>query len=263
MSVTDAHPVLACAGIPIAALSPEDAVSKILWLAKEPLRTGIDVHLCNAYTLALADRDPELHRLLSRAKMNLPDGTPVVWANRALHRGQDVPRQRVRGPSLFQDVFERGQESGVRHYLLGSTPDVLDALVLRLTDQYPKAEIVGTDSPPFRELTEAEISEQLARIESRDPDIVWVGLGTPKQDFECARLAATMRHVVIGVGAAFDFAAGTKPEAAEWVQRSGLEWVHRFAHEPRRLWRRYLFGNTRFLRAATRRRGVHPDEGER
>jgi len=256
MSVTDQHMTLTCAGIPIASLSPVDAVSKIIWLAKAPLQTGIDVHLCNAYSLALADRDPHLHRVLSRAKINLADGTPVVWANRALHRGQEVPKQRVRGPSLFHDVFERGQDVGVRHYLLGSTPAVLDALSTNLAAKYPKAEIVGLDSPPFRSLTDVEQIEQVDRIKACDPDIVWVGLGTPKQDFECARLASQMNRVVIAVGAAFDFAAGTKDEAAEWVQRSGLEWAHRLAHEPRRLWRRYLFGNTRFVRAATRRRPV-------
>jgi N-acetylglucosaminyldiphosphoundecaprenol N-acetyl-beta-D-mannosaminyltransferase len=254
MSLTTEHPVVACAGIPISALSPRDAAYKLIWLAHAPLAAGVDVHLCNAYTLALADRDPALHALLRSAMMNLPDGTPVVWANRLLHPEVEMPKQRVRGPDLFLDVFDYGQDTGVRHYLLGSTPEVLESLTLNLAERFPAAKIVGVESPPFRELSDAERAEQRARIEESGAEIVWVGLGTPKQDIECARLASEMRRVFVAVGAAFDFAAGTKIEAAEWMQKSGLEWVHRFSQEPRRLWRRYLFGNARFVRATLSRR---------
>jgi N-acetylglucosaminyldiphosphoundecaprenol N-acetyl-beta-D-mannosaminyltransferase len=250
-----AHPVVACAGIPISALSPDDAAHKVVWLARAPLAAGVDVHLCNAYTLALADRDPGYHELLRRAMLNLPDGTPVVWANRLMHRDTEVPHQRVRGPGLFLDVFAIGEPLGLRHYLLGSTPEVLEALQQNLLERFPQALIVGVESPPFRDLTDVEQAEQRARIEASGAEIVWVGLGTPKQDVECARLAHEMKLVFVAVGAAFDFAAGTKPEAAEWIQNSGLEWVHRLSHEPRRLWKRYLFGNARFVRAALSRRG--------
>jgi N-acetylglucosaminyldiphosphoundecaprenol N-acetyl-beta-D-mannosaminyltransferase len=254
VSLTSTHPVVACAGIPIASLSPRDAAHKLIWLARAPKTTGIDVHLCNAYTLALADRDPEFHRLLRDAMMNLPDGTPVVWANRLLHPEEDIPKQRVRGPGLFLDVFELGQEVGLRHYLLGSTPEVLEALCANLADSFPAAQVVGVESPPFRELTEAEQAEQLARIEASGAEIVWVGLGTPKQDVECARMAKASDRVFVAVGAAFDFAAGTKSEAAPWMQNNGLEWMHRLSQEPGRLWKRYLFGNARFVRATIQRR---------
>jgi N-acetylglucosaminyldiphosphoundecaprenol N-acetyl-beta-D-mannosaminyltransferase len=249
------HAVLACAGIPISALSPEDAAYKIIWLARAPLASGVDVHLCNAYTLALADRDPAMHELLRRAMLNLPDGTPVVWANRLLHPDAEVPKQRVRGPGLFLDVFDYGQEVGLRHYLLGSTPEVLEALSVNLSLRFPAAKIVGVESPPFRDLDDAERSEQMDRIDSSGAEIVWVGLGTPKQDFEVARMARMSRRVFVAVGAAFDFAAGTKAEAAPWMQNNGLEWLHRLNQEPGRLWKRYLFGNARFVRATLRRRG--------
>jgi N-acetylglucosaminyldiphosphoundecaprenol N-acetyl-beta-D-mannosaminyltransferase len=250
-----AHAVVPCAGIPISALSPEDAAYKIIWLARAPLASGVDVHLCNAYTLALADRDPSLHDLLRSAMLNLPDGTPVVWANRLMHPDADVPKQRVRGPGLFLDVFDYGQDVGLRHYLLGSTPDVLERLTVNLLERFPAAQIVGVESPPFRDLDDVERAEQLARIESSGAEVVWVGLGTPKQDVEVARLARQSRRVFVAVGAAFDFAAGTKTEAAPWMQNNGLEWVHRLGQEPRRLWKRYLFGNARFVRATLRRRG--------
>ena len=254
MSLMRIHPVVACAGIPISSLSPRDAAHKIIWLARAPRTTGIDVHLCNAYTLALADRDPKLHEMLRAAMLNLPDGTPVVWANRLLHPAEDIPKQRVRGPSLFLDVFDLGQEVGLRHFLLGSTPEVLSALQVNLQANYPAARIVGVESPPFRDLTQAEQEDQLARIEASGAEIVWVGLGTPKQDIECSRMASMSSLVFVAVGAAFDFAAGTKSEAAPWMQNNGLEWMHRLSQEPGRLWKRYLFGNARFLRATLQRR---------
>ena len=142
----------------------------------------------------------------------------------------------------------------MRHYLLGSTPDVLESLRHNLETSYPAARIVGVESPPFRDLTSEEEAEQLERIERSGAEIVWVGLGTPKQDLECARMAASSRKVFVAVGAAFDFAAGMKPEASPWMQNNGLEWVHRLSHEPGRLWKRYLFGNVRFVRAALKGR---------
>jgi N-acetylglucosaminyldiphosphoundecaprenol N-acetyl-beta-D-mannosaminyltransferase len=254
VSLASTHPVVACAGIPISSLSPRDAAHKLIWLARAPKSTGIDVHLCNAYTLALADRDPDFHQLLRAAMLNLPDGTPVVWANRLFHPAEDIPKQRVRGPGLFLDVFNLGQEVGLRHYLLGSTPEVLGTLQTNLEASYPAARIVGVESPPFRDLTKREQIEQLVRIEESGAEIVWVGLGTPKQDIECARMAAVSKRVFVAVGAAFDFAAGTKTEAAPWMQNNGLEWMHRLTQEPGRLWKRYLFGNARFVRATLGRR---------
>jgi N-acetylglucosaminyldiphosphoundecaprenol N-acetyl-beta-D-mannosaminyltransferase len=129
---------------------------------------------------------------------------------------------------------------------------VLSALEAELCRRFPKAAIVGAVSPPFRALTEEETAEQTARIVDSKAQVVWVGLGTPKQDWESARLAVDIPAVFIAVGAAFDFVAGEKKQAPMWMQRNGLEWLFRLAVEPRRLWRRYLFGNARFLRAISR-----------
>jgi N-acetylglucosaminyldiphosphoundecaprenol N-acetyl-beta-D-mannosaminyltransferase len=245
-------PVVACAGVPVTACTRQEGAREVVRLATTEIPTGHDVHLCNAYTLALADQDPTLRHLLRTASVNFPDGMSVVWANRLRHRRQDLPRGRVYGPDLFLDVFALGQAARVAHYLLGSTPDVLDRLVDQLQQRFPDARIVGSESPPFRTLTHEEEAEQLERIRASGAQLVWVGLGTPKQDVESARISRALPVTCVAVGAAFDFVAGTKKQAPEWMQDHGLEWSYRLATEPRRLWRRYLLGNVRFVWAAVR-----------
>jgi N-acetylglucosaminyldiphosphoundecaprenol N-acetyl-beta-D-mannosaminyltransferase len=244
--------VVPCLGVPITACTRTQAALEVVRLATTDLDHGVDIHLCNAYTLALADKDSRFKALLQRASINFPDGKSVVWANKLLHRMRTIPNDRVYGPDLFLDVFENGQELGLRHYLLGSTPQVLSGLETELRRRFPKAAIVGAVSPPFRALTEQETAEQTARLVESKAQVVWVGLGTPKQDWESARLAGDIAAIFIAVGAAFDFIAGEKKQAPMWMQRNGLEWLFRLAAEPRRLWRRYLFGNARFLRATIR-----------
>ena len=246
--------VLPCAGVPITACSPARAAQEVVRLATSGGDRGADVHLCNAYTLALADKEPDFHAMLGRAAYNFPDGKSVVWANQLLHRSSGVPGERVYGPDLFLDVMALGRTVGLRHFLLGSTPEVLTRLEGELARRFPGAEIVGVASPPFRTVTEKESLEQIARLVSSRAQIVWVGLGTPKQDWETARLAANVPAVFCAVGAAFDFVAGNKRQAPRWMQRRGLEWLYRLATEPRRLWKRYLFGNARFVTAVARRR---------
>ena len=241
-----------CAGVPITACSPREAADEVIRLATRGGDAGADVHLCNAYTIALADKDPELRSLLGASTHNFPDGKSVVWANRILHPDACVPGVRVYGPDLFLEVVARGRAAGLSHYLLGSTPDVLRRLARELTLRCPGATVVGMSSPPFRQLTESETAAQIRMLASSGADVVWLGLGTPKQDREAARLAAAVPAVFCAVGAAFDFVAGTKKQAPVWMQQRGLEWLFRLATEPRRLWRRYLFGNARFLHAVTR-----------
>ena len=150
---------------------------------------------------------------------------------------------------------ERGVARGTRHYLYGSTEEVLSSLVSEIQRIAPGALIVGAESPPFRDLSDAELREVIVRIEAADVDVVWVGLGTPKQDYEVERMAAASATTFVAIGAAFDFIAGNKKRAPQWMQKSGLEWVFRLVSEPRRLWKRYLLGNARFLAAAVRRPG--------
>jgi N-acetylglucosaminyldiphosphoundecaprenol N-acetyl-beta-D-mannosaminyltransferase len=245
--------VVPCAGVPITACTPAEAAQEVIRLATSDLDRGVDVHLCNAYTLALADKDPEFKAVLKNASINFPDGKSVVWANKLLHRDRNLPSDRVYGPNLLLEVFALGQDVGLPHFLLGSTPGLLAKLEAELRRRFPAIEIVGLDSPPFRPLADDERERQRERILASGAKIVWVGLGTPKQDSETARLRGDVPLVFVAVGAAFDFVAGNKKQAPRWMQRSGLEWVFRLASEPRRLWRRYLFGNARFVLAAARR----------
>lgn len=244
--------VVPCAGVPITACSPADAAQAIIRLATRGDGRGADVHLCNAYTLALADEQPAFRSMLERSTHNFPDGKSLVWANQLLHRGVDVPSDRVYGPDLFLEVVARGRAVGLRHFLLGSTPQVLERLETELRRRFPGAEIVAVLSPPFRDLTEEESAAQIELLTSSGAQVVWLGLGTPKQDWEAARLRAHVPAVFCAVGAAFDFVAGNKPQAPRWMQTRGLEWLFRLLAEPRRLWRRYLFGNLRFVKAVAR-----------
>lgn len=247
---TAALPTVRCAGVPVATCTPEAAAERVLSLASAVPRRAADVHLCNAYTLALADRDPVLRDLLRAASDNFPDGQSLVWANRLRYGRAAVSPQRVYGPSLFLDVVDRGRALSVGHYLLGSTPLVMDRLRQNLLGRYPGARIVGCLTPPYGPWADAERARIVEDVVASGADVVWVGLGTPRQDVESVWLTQRAPVVAVAVGAAFDFIAGTKRQAPPWMGSHGLEWAFRLASEPRRLWRRYLFGNAAFLRAA-------------
>jgi len=231
--------------VDIVATSPGDAASALCAFAIRG--TPMHVHLVNAYTIALASESDDYRECLQEPAVNLPDGKPLAWASKLF--GQNPVARQVRGPQLFLDTFDVGQSAGVKHFLLGSTQDVLLKLQQNLLKRFPDAQIAGMESPPFRSLTPEEYAAQDARIVNSGAQIVWVGLGTPKQDFEARRLVDATGLLAVAVGAAFDFAAGTTREAPSWVQRVGFEWMFRLLSEPRRLWRRYLVGNFVFVRS--------------
>src|ERR687892_232608 len=203
------------------------------------------VHQCNAYNLLLASKDPTYQTVMNRGDLNLPDGWPAVWAGRRL----GVPvGERVAGADLCDAVFRRGIQTGLRHFFYGGTEATLERLVAHLRRNYPGIEIAGVYAPPFRPLTRSERGRITALVNGARPDVVWVGLGTPKQDYWMDEFRDRLdAGVLVGVGAVFDFLSGTKRRAPRWMQRSGLEWLHRLASEPRRLWRRYLLGNPEFV----------------
>ncbi len=240
------------AQLPIAIATPARAAEVLVELAAGEGLSGHDVHLLNAYSIALSDRREDYRALLREASLNLADGKPLSWVSR-LGGGRI---HQVRGPQLFHDVMAAGSDRAIRHYFLGTTPATLAKLREAVLALHPSLIIAGSESPPFRALSDLEQRQQDERIRASDADIVWVGLGTPKQDFEARRLAHALPIVAIAVGAAFDFTAGTQKEAPRWLGRIGLEWLFRFASEPRRLWRRYLFGNFRFLWAVFSRRNT-------
>lgn len=192
-----------------------------------------------------SQRDAALRHIHNRAGLVTPDGMPMVWLSR-LH-GHPQVRQ-VCGSDLLLACCERSVGTGHRHFFYGGAPGVAQRLVDRLRRRLPGLTVVGVHTPPFRALTAAEDDAIVAAINAAGPDIVWVGLSTPKQerwmDAHRGRLDAS---VLIGVGAAFDFHAGLKQRAPRWMQQGGLEWLFRLAAEPRRLWRRYLVNNPAFV----------------
>lgn len=210
---------------------------------------GFSVRLANAYCVALASTDKKYGDLLRNGGVNFPDGTPV-WGVMAclafLGRSGDKPG-RVRGPSFFKECLAKGRDRNLRHFFLGGTEDSLASLLLRVREEYPGIRIAGGHAPAFGPVDDSFISEQTQRILAAKPDIVWVGLGTPKQDFATTMLAKTTGVNCVGVGAAFDFMAGLVPEAPLFFQKSGTEWLYRLFSEPKRLWKRYTLGNAQFF----------------
>lgn len=206
------------------------------------------VHLTNAWHIALADDDNELREVLRNGR-NLPDGKPVVWAMHWLRGGNGMTQPgRVYGPTFFEKALEEGVARRVRHYFLGSTPETLEKLQSNLRNRFPGIDIVGASSPPFKDLTADDFAYELSKIEASKPHIVWVGLGTPKQDKAAAYLSPKYSGIFACVGAAFDFTAGNLREVPLWIQEAGLAWLFRLVQEPRRLWRRYIYGNAKFVR---------------
>jgi len=232
-----------CCGVRTDALSLAQAVSAIV--ERPPSDRAAAVHLCNAYTLSLARSRPDLAATLNRGDLNLADGMPLVWIGRLLGFGHMAGR--VYGPDLMLAVCRAGRERGLRHYLYGSGPGTVALLADRLREAAPGLAIVGVDSPPFRPLDAGEEQDLVARIKASRADVVWVGLGTPGQDEFVDRFRDRLDATLVAVGAAFDFHAGVKRQAPRWLRDHGLEWAFRLATEPRRLWRRYLLGNSSFL----------------
>jgi N-acetylglucosaminyldiphosphoundecaprenol N-acetyl-beta-D-mannosaminyltransferase len=195
-----------------------------------------------------SQRNPELRRIHNRAGLVTPDGTPLVWLSWLAGQSHVA---RVYGPDLMLRLFGASIEAGWRHFLYGASPATLERLTERLQCRFPGAHIVGRHSPPYRPTTPEEDAAEVRMIEAAKPDIVWVGLSTPKQE----RWMATHRPLLktpvllIGVGAAFDMHAGTLTQAPRVLQVLGLEWAFRLAMEPRRLWWRYVRNNPAFLLA--------------
>jgi N-acetylglucosaminyldiphosphoundecaprenol N-acetyl-beta-D-mannosaminyltransferase len=209
-----------------------------------------------------AQTDAELRAALLGSSLTVPDGMPVVWAANLMGENLD---DRVYGPELMHRYNERCRDRGHRVWLYGGRDQgSLAQLALNMHKVNPGMRIVGGYSPPFRPLTEAEEEEIARQINAARPDVLWVGIGVPKQEKWMAHMRDRLDvPVMCGVGAAFDFLAGRINQAPEWMQRRGLEWSYRIAQEPRRLLPRYVSHNPRFLAAATRqilseRRRSHP-----
>jgi N-acetylglucosaminyldiphosphoundecaprenol N-acetyl-beta-D-mannosaminyltransferase len=204
----------------------------------EQITHGVKGYIClaPAHNLMACRADPRLREIFNRSSLTVPDGMGTVWFLRLLgHKAG-----RVYGPDLLLETCRRGLEHGWGHYFLGGTPEAVDRLIKRLQQEFPGIQIAGVFSPPFRKMSENEEREMVDQINASRADAIWVGLGSPKQEYWMAEFRERLQApVMIGVGAAFDFLSGAKPQAPKWMQRVGLEWLFRLLSEPRRLWRRY------------------------
>jgi N-acetylglucosaminyldiphosphoundecaprenol N-acetyl-beta-D-mannosaminyltransferase len=230
-------------GTGVSALSLGQARDLVL-AARGQKRLGY-VCCATAYNVNLARTVPALRQAYNRSYLTTPDGMPLVWFGRG-HGHRDVTR--VYGPDLMEAVCDAGRASGLRHFFYGGDIGVAEELREKLCARFSGLQIVGTFTPPFTELSAAEQADLRGRISAAQPDVVWVGLSSPKQEqFMATHGASLDTGLLIGVGAAFDFLSGRVRQAPRWMQRSGLEWLFRLGTEPRRLWKRYLIHNPLFV----------------
>lgn len=235
-------------GVRVAAVDLERAVDVIdQWVQA---REQHYVCVTGVHGVMEARRDPDLREVHNRAGLVVADGMPLVWAGRYAHA---ATIGRVCGRELMPAVLARAAERGWSSYFYGGAPGIPERLAERFREQLPSLRVAGTWSPPYRELTAAEDDEVVARINAASPDLLWVGLGAPKQErWMAAHVGRLHVPVLLGVGAAFDMHAGVLRTPPHWLQDAGLEWLYRLAHEPRRLWRRYLRNNPAFVAAVLR-----------
>ena len=230
-------------GVGISAINMDMAVRTISrWIRA---REKHYVCITGVHGVMESQRDAGLKAIHNAAGMATPDGMPLVVLSRLLGKSHV---DRVYGPDLMLEVCRTGEDSGIRHYLYGATPATLANLERNLRQKFPRIQIAGVYSPPFRPLTAEEVQDVTDRINQSAADIVWVGLSTPKQEKWMHQFRPVVdAPVMVGVGAAFDFHAGQVSQAPRWMQRSCLEWFYRLTQEPKRLWRRYLINNPAFL----------------
>lgn len=229
-------------GTPVSAVSYDDVLAAI----SEPGQVRAQTFaFCNVHSIMTSRKDAAVRAALLSADVTTPDGMPLVWVLR--RRGQPA-QERVYGPDLMALALPHGVVLGWRHFLFGTTDDTLDRLEASAERLAPGVQIVGRHAPPFRAMTEAEDEQVLETIRASGANVVWVGLGMPKQELWMQRVRDRLPGVsLLAVGAAFDLLSGTVPQAPDWVQARGLEWAYRLWREPRRLWRRYLFNNPAFV----------------
>jgi N-acetylglucosaminyldiphosphoundecaprenol N-acetyl-beta-D-mannosaminyltransferase len=229
-------------GVGISAITFNEAVKTILHWADSAQRHY--VNLCTTHTVLECNNAPELNRIVNFGSLTFPDGMPLVWLGRS--HGYSI--ERVYGPDLMLAVCDRGQVQGVKHFFYGGQSGVPELLAQKLRERFPHIQIVGCYSPPFRKLTTVEEEEIVAMLNASNADIIWVGIGTPRQDYFVGEFRARLTSsVLIPVGAAFDFHAGIKRQAPRWMMNIGLEWLFRMLSEPRRLGKRYLVSNPTFI----------------
>jgi N-acetylglucosaminyldiphosphoundecaprenol N-acetyl-beta-D-mannosaminyltransferase len=243
LKVLREHAKVNVLGIGIDAVNMKQALARIADDLRRQ-RKGYVCH-CGVHGVMEAYRDSSLAKIFDEAALVTPDGMPTVWVGR--HQGHPTI-ERVTGPDLMLEVFSRAEFRNYTHFLCGGKDGVAEELRERLAARYPRVKIVGTHTPPFRSMSPAEERDFIAKINRLRPDIIWVGISTPKQErFMNHYLPLLDTTLMFGVGAAFDFHTGRIADCAEWIKRAGFQWVHRLLQDPIHLWKRYLRNNPAFI----------------
>ena len=221
-------------------------MDKTLSLIETQLEKWRGKYICvaNVHTTVTAHEDEGYRSIQNNAAMALPDGGPLSQFSRE-HGYAEA--QRVTGPDLMREILKISAQKGWKHYFYGSTPETLQTMQKKLEERYPGVQTVGMMSPPFRELTPQEDADIVEQINAAQPDFVWVGLGAPKQERWMAAHENRVHALMIGVGAAFDYEAGNIQRAPQWMQKHNLEWLYRLMQDPKRLFKRYLNTNLKYL----------------
>ncbi len=235
-------PVCEILGVKLAAINMK-------WLLKYTIQnikemSGDYICVANVHTTVTAYEDEAYRAVQNGGIMSIPDGGPLSTVGR--WRGYKT-MERTTGPSYMEEIFKISKEKGYCHYFYGSTEETLKKLRLQIKKKYPELQIVGMYSPPFRPVTEEEDALIISRICEAKPDFVWVGLGAPKQENWMAAHQGKIPGVMVGVGAGFDYMAGNIDRAPEWMQDNNLEWIYRLIQDPKRLFKRYMVTNTKFI----------------
>lgn len=229
-------------GVNIAITNMQETVNLMIEHLEE-IR-GQFICLSNVHTTVMSEKDAEYRKIQNSAFLALPDGSPLALVQRL--RGYRSAEQ-VAGPDLMPAIWKATEHTEYSHYFYGSTPETIAALEKNLRSKYPDLKIAGMESPPFRPLTEEEDRQAVERINASGADFVWVGLGAPKQEKWMYEHQGRIHAVMLGVGAGFDFHAGTVKRAPDWMRRHYLEWMYRLVQDPKRLWKRYVQTNGQFV----------------
>jgi N-acetylglucosaminyldiphosphoundecaprenol N-acetyl-beta-D-mannosaminyltransferase len=227
-------------GVAVDAVDLECALERV----ERTLRLRQKGYVCaiSVHGVLEARRDTSVAQAFEDAAMVVPDGTPMVWVGRLQGRGA---MRQVTGPDLMREIVSRTEFAGYSHFFYGGRQGVALELALTWMRKFPGTRIAGTYTPPFRDLTAAEESKLIDVLNQSKPDIIWVGISTPRQELFMRRILPHLESgVMFGVGAAFDFHTGRVRDCAAWIKRMGLQWLHRLVQDPRRLWRRNLWNAT-------------------
>ena len=242
MEIRDKIPVVDILGVHIAAID----MPFLIDYTKRNIKKLSGKYMCvtNVFATVTASENKEYLSIQNNAIMAIPDGGPIA----SMGRKRGFPQmKRTTGPDYMKEIFKISKENGYTHFFYGSTPETIQKLEEKLTKEFEGIKIVGMYSPPFRELSEREDQEVIKMINDASPDFVWIGLGAPKQEFWMAKHEDKIKGFMVGVGAGFDYFAGNIDRAPMWMQKNNLEWLYRLIQEPKRLFKKYLVTNSKFI----------------